>query len=90
MIAFPLSSKMIRYALITLLLLTFINIFVALQRSPSDAIFSSRNIMNKVSDIKQALTMKQSVLTDEDNEVYSLVGYHQDLDTNLVVVQKII
>lgn len=88
MIAFPLSSKMIRYALITLLLLTFINIFVALQRSPSDAIFSSRNIMNKVSDIKQALTMKQSVLTDEDNEVYSLVGYHQDLDTNLVVVQK--
>ncbi|EMG51068.1 hypothetical protein G210_2905, partial [Candida maltosa Xu316] len=35
-----------------------------------------------------ALTSSQSVLKDEDNEIYSLVGYHHDADTNLVVVQK--
>ncbi|RCK55388.1 Alpha-1,2-mannosyltransferase MNN24 [Candida viswanathii] len=88
MISFPLSSRMIKYAFIALLLLTFINIMVAMQRASSDSAFSSRNFINKMSDIKHALTAKQSVLTDEDNEVYSLVGYHHDLDTNLVVVQK--
>lgn len=88
MITFSFSSRMIKFAFMALLLLTVINIFVAVLRTSSDSIFSSRNLINKVSDIKQAIAGKQTVLTDEDNRLYTLVGYHQDPDTNLVVVQK--
>ena len=61
----------------------------AFQRSTLSSWFpSSRHIINKFTDLRLALSSQESVLRDEEGEIYSLVGYHHDFDSNLVVVQK--
>lgn len=89
MFSIPVSSKTVRLILVSLLLITLINILAAFQRSTLSSWFpSSRHIINKFTDLRLALSSQESVLRDEEGEIYSLVGYHHDFDSNLVVVQK--
>ena len=89
MFSIPVSSKTVRLILVSLLLITLINILAAFQRSTLSSWFpSSRHIINKFTDLRLALSSQESVLRDEEGEIYSLVGYHHDFDSNLVVVQN--
>ncbi|CAI5756540.1 unnamed protein product [Candida verbasci] len=80
-------NKITRIIIIGLFTFTIFNIIYFFHRSSSSSLLSSSSklILNKLSYFKQFKDYSSKL---KDDEQYSLIGYHHDSNTDLVVVQK--